>query len=290
MSATRLPSRIRRILVALDASAPSLAALEAAAAMAAGAETELVGLFVEDENLLRLAGLPFASELDLVSGIARTLAPTAMEQQLRAQARRARERLEQAATRFSVNWKFQVARGQVAAQLMMAGLQADVIALGAMGARSLYRARMGSTARTMISDCTRTLLIFPPRTSSQPNLGVLLDNSPESFRALELMAELAWIARKGIVAFVLADDIETEQQLRQAAETRSSSLHVNVRYHRLPNAEPAALARAVREERIGTLAVASGRDRQSEERVQRLLKYTDSAVLLVREEPVPAAG
>ena len=49
----------RRILVALDASAHSHAALAAAVALAARLHAEIEGLFVEDINLLRLAELPF---------------------------------------------------------------------------------------------------------------------------------------------------------------------------------------------------------------------------------------
>ena len=64
---------IRRILVALDASRHSLAALEAAAELAARLKAELVGLFVEDIDLLRLAGLPFAREIRYPSAIIQQL-------------------------------------------------------------------------------------------------------------------------------------------------------------------------------------------------------------------------
>lgn len=53
-------SRPRRILVALNASERSRALLEPAARLTRGLQAELVGLFLEDENLLRLASLPFA--------------------------------------------------------------------------------------------------------------------------------------------------------------------------------------------------------------------------------------
>ena len=56
----------RRILVALDGSAHVLAALQAASEMAARMKSELVGLFVEDINLVRLAGLPFPRELGIL--------------------------------------------------------------------------------------------------------------------------------------------------------------------------------------------------------------------------------
>ena len=52
---------LARILVALDASASGRAALAGAAALAAELQAELLGLFVEDANLLRLASLPFSA-------------------------------------------------------------------------------------------------------------------------------------------------------------------------------------------------------------------------------------
>ena len=57
-----------RILVALDASPRSLAALSTAGALAAELDAELSGLFVEDINLQRLLALPFAREFCLLSG------------------------------------------------------------------------------------------------------------------------------------------------------------------------------------------------------------------------------
>ena len=80
---------IRRILVALDGSYHSLAALEAAAELAASLEAELHGLFVEDVNLLRVAGSPVAREV--CYPFSRTTRPNqrTMERQLRAQATQA---------------------------------------------------------------------------------------------------------------------------------------------------------------------------------------------------------
>ena len=52
MNERELEPTIRRILVALDASPHSLAALEAASELADALKAELVGIFVEDVNLL----------------------------------------------------------------------------------------------------------------------------------------------------------------------------------------------------------------------------------------------
>ena len=49
----------RRVVVALDASQASRRVLGAAAAVAAREGAELIGLFVEDTNLLHMGALPF---------------------------------------------------------------------------------------------------------------------------------------------------------------------------------------------------------------------------------------
>ena len=79
---------VRRVLVALDASAHSLAALEMALDLAVVSKAELVGLFVEDAHLLRLAESPQARELLYPSAEQRPLTLASMEQRLRLRASR----------------------------------------------------------------------------------------------------------------------------------------------------------------------------------------------------------
>ena len=83
MNERELEPTTRRILVALDASQHSLAALEAASELAEALKAELVGIFVEDVNLLNLAGLPFVREVGYPSGAARPLDSPSMERALR---------------------------------------------------------------------------------------------------------------------------------------------------------------------------------------------------------------
>ncbi|MEJ2343030.1 MAG: universal stress protein [Gemmatimonadales bacterium] len=89
------PTSIRRIVVALDASRSSLAALEAAAELAAAVNAELAGLFVEDENLVRLAGLPLAREFDRISERPRSMDTAQLRRHMARQAQQARRALSQ---------------------------------------------------------------------------------------------------------------------------------------------------------------------------------------------------
>ena len=282
MSVIDLPLRIRRILVALDASAASLAALEAAATLAARMDAELLGLFVEDVNLLRLAGLPFASEIDMATGSARSLEPREMEQRLRAQAARAQDLLAQVATRRQLRWTFRVARGQVVTELLSAEIEADLIAIGTVSTQVIRRARVGSTAQAVMNRTARPLLILPPGAAVRTPISVVFDESPDSARAFTLAAELAAAEDGELVVFLLADDAETEQRLRETAASRLAPLHVKARYRWLVEVDTATLAGAVRDERSRTLALAAHSAALDAQTIDALLERIECAVLLVR--------
>jgi hypothetical protein len=76
-------------------------------------QAELLGLFIEDVDLLRLAALPFAAEVGLASAARRALEPAALERALRAQASSLRESLA-AALEPDIAWSFRVARASPA--------------------------------------------------------------------------------------------------------------------------------------------------------------------------------
>lgn len=282
MSVTDLPLRIRRILVALDASAASLAALEGAATLAARMDAELLGLFVEDVNLLRLAGLPFASEIDIASGSVRSLAPREMEQRLRAQATRAQDLLAQVAARRQLRWTFRVARGQVVMELLSAEIEADLIALGTVSTQVIRRARVGSTAQAVMDRTARPLLILPHGAAVRTRIGVVFNESPDSARAFTLAAELTAAEDGELVVFLLADDAETEQRLRETAASRLAPLQAKARYRWLVEVDTTTLAGAVRDERIGTLALAAHSAALDAQTVHALLERMECGVLLVR--------
>ena len=85
--------RIRRILFALDAATDAPDSLEAATEIAERLNAELIGLFVEDVNLLRSAALPFVREINLGSGGWREFSPANVERELRSRAARAQQQL-----------------------------------------------------------------------------------------------------------------------------------------------------------------------------------------------------
>jgi len=151
--------RVRRILVALDGSPESRATLATAARLGSAAGAELSGLFVEDIELLRLAGLPFAREAGVSSGVFRRLETTDIERRFRVAAERARAALHEATLPAALRSSFRVSRGRVVPELLTAARDADMVATGKRGGHGSGALRLGTTARSLIAHVPAPVLV-----------------------------------------------------------------------------------------------------------------------------------
>ena len=59
---------VSRILVALDSGTNAPAGLDVAVELARRLQAELQGLYVEDDDLFRIAALPFTTQVNLTTG------------------------------------------------------------------------------------------------------------------------------------------------------------------------------------------------------------------------------
>jgi nucleotide-binding universal stress UspA family protein len=272
---------IRRILVALDASTRSLAALEAAAALAAGLEAELSGLFVEDVELLRLAAAPAASHLLFPSATEQALDRLRMESELRAQAERARRELARAAERAHVRWSFRTVRGEVATEVLLAAAEADLLTLGRAG-WSLARAlRLGSTARAAVAGVQTSLLLAHRRIL--PNLPVLAvyDPAPSARDACRLAARLAKATSNQLIVFVPSPEPRVDPQIAAEIARDVETEGLQLRFLPVDSRDISKFVRAVQEGRAGLVVIGGRNPLLEENAIERLVCETDSALLIV---------
>lgn len=126
-----------RIWIAVDALDRSAAVLGAVTRLASGRAVELAGLFVEDADLLRLAGWPTATETRLFEASMRPMGGAELEAALRAQALALQRRLDALARDIGVPWSFRTARGRVVQQALHLAGSGDwiVLASAATGLR-----------------------------------------------------------------------------------------------------------------------------------------------------------
>ena len=119
----------KRILLALDASAHSRRALETAVALAARERAELIGFFVEDINLFRMAELASVRELQFPAAVEARIDRERLARELRVRALELCGLLAEAAERAQIAWSFQIVRGQPARELATAAAAVDALLL-----------------------------------------------------------------------------------------------------------------------------------------------------------------
>src|SRR5437660_11638103 len=98
---------IKRVVVSLDAASETGTAIDTAARLAAHWRIPLHGVFIEDEELIGLAGLPFARQVTLGTGL-EPLTRDLVGDHFRAFAERVRREFSAAADRHGVKSSFAV--------------------------------------------------------------------------------------------------------------------------------------------------------------------------------------
>ena len=273
--------KIQRILVALDASPHSLAALEAAADLAASFDAELIGLFVEDVNLLRLADLPFTREIGLFSAQRRQIEVHQVERQLRGQARRVRRTFSVITQRLELRGRFRVARGAITSKLLDAAADADMIILGKAG-WSPTRRRMGSTARAVALESSALTVVLQDGTRLCSPVMVFYGDSPLAQKTLAVATRLVeeeedWSLR----VVVLADGREEANQLQEEATEWLTEHEIEAKYHAVIDGSGSKLRRLI-QQWCGTLVLAADSSLLRDEDLAVLLEDVEVPVMIVR--------
>lgn len=194
----------RRIVVALDASSYSLAALRAAAELAALLEIPLEGLFVEDINLFYLGAFPFSQEVGSYTGSVRPIENVDVERQLRTTASHIQHAMNRV-VQTPVRWTFQVRRGSVVNELLTAAQGADLLTIGRSG--YARRSTLGSTARALVQKSQRPVLLLDEKGGFVYPLIAIYSGSAPSRRGLQWLTALAQRSRRPVrVIIVLRPD------------------------------------------------------------------------------------
>lgn len=116
-----------RRLMAIASLGTEDAAGAALAGLARALSVPVEALFVEDEDLILLAALPFTREVGRASGIAREFGPADLEHAMRGAAQRAEHRLRHLAGEHHFAWSFERRRGRYVAEVLACARAADIV-------------------------------------------------------------------------------------------------------------------------------------------------------------------
>ncbi|MFP4648718.1 MAG: universal stress protein [Halorhodospira sp.] len=239
------PRQPHRIVVLLDASRASMASLEAAAEFAAQRRAELVAIYVEEEELLRCAGYPWAQEVGL-SGAVRPLDTGIEQERMRARAEGIRHAVRRAAQRRGLTGQLHICRGRVVRETLALIEDNDLIVLGKVGYAHARGLRLGSSARAIVHDAPGPVMVFEEPIGSRRRHGVAVvtEGSEQGVRTLKTAAAL--LGQEESLAMVIAEGDPGKSLPENDPARRWISQHFpHARWLPHTIATPSALAQAL---------------------------------------------
>jgi hypothetical protein len=246
---------IERVVVQLDAAAENRAAIDTAARLAARAKTPLHAVFVEDEELLHLAGLPFARQVTLAAGSER-LTRSDAQLHLRAAAETARREVAAAAARYRVEHSFAVVRGGSTIALAAAS-ERDLVVAGAatrpVAGHFRFETRWWAAVETAPAPM---LLVQRDWGTSGATVVLLRERNKSSARLLEAAARIAEAADATLIV-ISPPAIAGTKGFQNWLGEQLVGLPVRLTVEIGP-AEPAALDRRIAELDCRLLAIDAG--------------------------------
>jgi nucleotide-binding universal stress UspA family protein len=275
------PTRIHRILLALDATCGDADCLLIAVELAARLEAELVGLFVEDENLIRLAGLPFVRSVSPLTATPTSLTLDITERELKSFASRAERHLAGAAEQRRVKWTFRVVRGQVAREIAAASEDHDLVAVAETAPRALTHSSVGRTIRHAVSGAGRPLLLLRPGVKTEGPIVVIYDGTQAAAEALDIALQLLVGIDAALEVFLAGETVERARDLTQALRERSAG-RTTIRIHRFPTVDFALLRRALNGMNAGLLLLAAESPVLAGRSVDEVMRSVPCPVMLLR--------
>ena len=157
----------RTIVVAVDLEGHLSPALELALSLAAVGKSAVHGLFIEDEDLLQVARLPFAAEVPRLGGPPRALHGNQLQRSLATSARQFREMLARQAEQRALEWSYSSIRGRRRDMEVGERAHADYFVMSQPRGRRLRR-----------GPALRIMLVRDHNPGCLQALAVLLDQNP----------------------------------------------------------------------------------------------------------------
>lgn len=277
--------RLRRILVPMDASAHSRAALEAAVQLAEAIGAEISGLYVEDADLLEVCRYPFAREIGMFPAGCRRLETSDLERDFRIQAETLRRTVAMLAEKRAIHWSFIVRRGRVAAEILSLATSSDLIVMGRTG-RSMAGASLGSTASRLIEHGRGMALLLKEGLRLRDPVLTLYTGSALSKRAVEMAGRLARATGGSMEVLIPASTDPEWETLRDnvlaAAAADADMEGVRIAFRRIQTNVAAALVTILLAEYRQPVVLPVDAMDGDAETIRRLLARIENPVLLVQ--------
>ncbi len=272
---------IRRILVAVDASTNSSAALEAAALFAKVTKANIHGLYVQEEHWEHVNRLPSTTIINELTGEAQLLKKNKLNRHVEKLAKRLQRKLKSVSRRHEVSHKWQSVRGRVIEEILKAGRDVDLITIGRRGGSALQRKRLGSTAKAVIQRSDKPVLILTNHLMLSRAITVIYDDSEESRKGLQLGLSIAKKNRSNLFVLIVNNKNGKEEDNEKKVQQLIRKSRVPVHVSTLNNATLGNFIHLVKRQTPGLLIISGNQPLLKNESLEIALEYFNCPTLLM---------
>jgi hypothetical protein len=267
---------IRRVVMRLDAAADSRSAIATAAGLAARAGAPLHGIFVEDEELLHLAALPFARQVSPgIGGERLTVAMAELHQ--RSAAEHARAELSAMAARHDVEPSFEVVRAT--SDIALAGAaEVDLVVAGAFNRPIAGHFRVSCRWWSSIEGAPAPVLLVHHAWNGGSVAAVLRDRGEEAARLLHAAVQVARISESSLI-IIGPPTLARSSEFGEWINEHLGDPPISVKIEPSPS-DPAALPELLAGRDCHLLAIEPGQAEGSSDRLREFVERFSCNLLI----------
>ncbi|NBC03576.1 MAG: universal stress protein [Bacteroidetes bacterium] len=251
---TRKKVLVRKILVAIDTSKHSQAALKAAASLARIMEANIHGVFVHDEVWNRVSRLPSVTSVNSLTGQVSAFKDETMQDRVQILENRLRQKLKEISQMHDITHSWQLARGKVGEEILNAARETDLITIGLKGTTA-QRKILGSSARRIIDQADKPVLLLKEGLNLGSTITAVFDGSIESKKGLKLALDLAERNESTLTILMIENDVDSQEGQKNEISNllRGSTIFPEIK--QLDRSDPSRFINSVNLQKTGLLII-----------------------------------
>lgn len=282
------PICVDRILVSLDTSKHSFAALKAAIELGRHYDAELKGVFIEDITLLSLAEMGFRQEVGEYSATVRDISKDGMTRAIFVQSRWIIRTFQKMINQTNLTGDFAILRGKVSETIERESEQCDLLILGKSGTNPLHSRHLGSTAKAIIRNQKKPLLLVEEDNILGHPMILLYHESSLGQIALESAADLL-APGETLVILLDKEDHKSFINHKQAISEWASKKKINITYQTYTNRSFDRFLQGIQGIKTGLFILPHIQELQDRRIAELVLENVSLPILLIRAGKVSTA-
>lgn len=271
---------VRKILVAVDTSAHSRAALEAAATLAKITEANIHGIFVQETHWSKVGRLPSVKAVNELTGKSHSLEKGTLEKQIEQLKKRLHRQLKFISQRSEISHSWETTSGPVADKILEAAKEADLITIGRSGRSFLRHKRLGSTAKAIIQQADKPVLVLKKGLRLGTTITCIYDATEESQRGLRLALSLAEKNDTKLSILVMNNSEETSGKQHTSIGEMVDNAHIPVSVSTMRRPGIGQFIHTVNRQQSGLLIISRNQPYLQNDLLETTLNYLNCPVLI----------